>query len=81
MFLSMDMNVLPSNTEQDAQNLLEKVVGLIRRDEYMRYQGRLVLSTFGGHDKPLGGWGWAGFLARLNKAIGEKACLRLLNES
>ena len=81
MFLSMDMNVLPSTSEHDAQSLLEKVVGLIRRDGYMRYRGRLVLSTFGGHDKPLGGWGWAGFLDRLNKAIDEKVFPRFLNES
>lgn len=72
MFLSMDMNVLPSTTEADTQTLLDKVVELIKKEGYLRYLGRPVLSTFGGHDKPLGGWGWDGFLDRLNKDIGEK---------
>lgn len=72
MFLSMDMNVLPSSSRDDAQALLEKVSGIMRRDGYLRYLGQLVLSTFGGHDKVLGGCGWDGFLNRLQSALGEK---------
>lgn len=72
LFLSMDMNVLPSTSEEDAQVLLDKVVGLMSRHGYLRYQGRLLLSTFGGHDKVLGGWGWEGFLHKVQAMLNER---------
>lgn len=72
MFLSLDMNVLPSQTAVEAEQLLEKVVGLMRRDGYLRYQGRLILSTFGGHDKTFGGMGWEGFLSEVQQRLGER---------
>jgi glucan endo-1,3-alpha-glucosidase len=72
MFISMDMNVLPSSTPDEAQGLVDKVAGLIKRDGYLRYRGKLVLSTFGGHDKVLGGWGWEAFLRRLEQAVSDQ---------
>ena len=36
MFLSMDMNVLPSASTDDAQGLLDKVLAIMRRDGYLR---------------------------------------------
>lgn len=80
MFLSMDMNVLAAATTADAQNLLGTVGGLLKRKAYLRFRGQLLLSTFAGHDKTFGGWGWQGFLDRLNGSIGEKVryCLQLL---
>ena len=81
MFLSMDMNVLLSASTDDAQGLLDKVLGIMRRKGYLRYQGRLVLSTFGGHDKTLGGWGWEGFLQNLQSALGEKVDASLVRQA
>jgi len=72
MFLSIDMNVLPSSTPGETEDLVEKVVGVMRRDGYLRYSGRLVLSTFGGHDKTFGGIGWEGFLHQIQQRLGER---------
>ena len=72
LFLSLDMNVLPSHTNEDAQALLDKTVSLMSQERYLRFHNRKVISTFGGHDAPLGEWGWAGFLARLEDQLGEE---------
>lgn len=68
----MDMNVLPSSTTDEAQLLLDRVLAIMQREGYLRYQGRLLLSTFGGHDKALGEWGWPGLLHHLQSALAER---------
>jgi glucan endo-1,3-alpha-glucosidase len=41
----------------------------------MLFQGRKLLSTFGGERAEFGGWGWAGWLDRLNRELGEEVGL------
>ena len=61
------MNVLPSSTTVEADELLDKVAGMIDLPGYMRFHDRPLLSTFGGHAAAFGGQGWEGWLRRLNR--------------
>ena len=66
------MNVLPSNTEAEAHDLLVKVSEILVKEGYLRIKGRPLLSTFGGHTAAFGGWGWQGWLDRLKAMIDEE---------
>lgn len=72
LFLSLDCTVLPTSTTEDGQALLDKTVQLLRHPAYMLFQGRKLLSTFGGERAEFGGWGWEGWLERLNRELGEE---------
>jgi hypothetical protein len=72
LFLSLDCTVLPTSTTADGQALLEKTVQLLRHPAYMLFQGKKLLSTFGGERAEFGGWGWEGWLERLNREMGEE---------
>ncbi|KAG7562553.1 hypothetical protein FFLO_02027 [Filobasidium floriforme] len=57
------MNVLPSSTIEDMDNLVDLVVELgSSAAQRNRKKGKVVLSTFGGGDCSFGGRGWEGFL-------------------
>ena len=71
-FLSLDMNVLPSSSEENGAKLVDMVLELMQHDGYLRYRGGPLLSTFGGHQASFGGWGWQGFLDRLNEKLGGR---------
>lgn len=60
------MNVLPSQTVEDGIKLLEAVAGFIDSPAQMLYDGRPILSTFGGHQVSFGGMGWEGWLRQLS---------------
>jgi glucan endo-1,3-alpha-glucosidase len=75
LFLSLDCTVLPTATAEDGQVLLDKTVELLRHPGYMLFQGRRLLSTFGGESANFGGWGWEGWLKRLNQELGGKVSL------
>jgi hypothetical protein len=70
LFLSLDCTVLPTSTTADGQALLDKTVQLLRHPAYMLFQGKRLLSTFGGERAEFGGWGWEGWLERLNRELG-----------
>lgn len=70
------MNVQPSTTTQDGDALLEKVVSLMSYSGYMRKDGELLLSTFGGHSASFGEAGWAHWLNQLNRRVGQKVSRR-----
>ena len=72
LFLSLDCTVLPTSTTADGQALLDKTVQLLRHPSYMLFQGKKLLSTFGGERAEFGGWGWEGWLERLNRELGEE---------
>ena len=74
VFLSLDMNVLPSSTTEEADKLLEMILPLMSEDGYLRYKGGPLLSTFGGHEASLGGPSWEGWLEKLNERLGGKVC-------
>ena len=71
LFLSLDCTVLPTSTTENGQALLDKTVQLLRHPSYMLFQGKKLLSTFGGERAEFGGWGWEGWLERLNRELGE----------
>jgi hypothetical protein len=71
LFLSLDMNVLPSRTTEDAQNLLDKVTSLVVGPGQLQWGGGVFLSTFGGHDAVLGDLGWEGWLKKLEERISK----------
>jgi len=66
---------LPTSTTADGQALLDKTVQLLRHPAYMLFQGKKLLSTFGGERAEFGGWGWEGWLERLNRELGEEVGL------
>lgn len=43
---------------------------------YMRKDGELLLSTFGGHSASFGEAGWAHWLNQLNRRVGQKVSRR-----
>jgi glucan endo-1,3-alpha-glucosidase len=55
--------------------LLDKTAKLLRHPAYMLFKGRSLLSTFGGERADFGGWGWEGWLERLNQELGEEVDL------
>jgi glucan endo-1,3-alpha-glucosidase len=72
LFLSLDCMVLPTSTVEDGEALVEKTAQLLDHPAYMMFQGRRLLSTFGGESASFGGWGWEGFLQRLNQRLGQE---------
>jgi glucan endo-1,3-alpha-glucosidase len=74
----MDMNVLPKWSTADGERLSSGMGELLRQEGYLRWKGRRVLSTFSGHDATFGGGGWDGWLAELNRELGEKVRSPLL---
>jgi glucan endo-1,3-alpha-glucosidase len=67
------MNVLPAQTRDEAEDLLNKVVKIVgNSDAGLRWGGGMMLSTFGGHAVPFGGLGWGGWLKALQDRLGER---------
>lgn len=73
LFLSLDMNVLPSSSSSDLTSLISKLTKVSHSSSQLRITttpnislvenqpGRVVVSTFGGGDASFGGLGWEGF--------------------
>ncbi|ORY28480.1 glycoside hydrolase [Naematelia encephala] len=74
LFFSLDMNVLPSSSEEEAYDLIDKIAPMISSSASLLWSdsGRPILSTFGGHDRTFGGLGWSKFLQALNHRLGKK---------
>ena len=90
LFISLDMNVLPSTTHEDMSSLVDLVLefasfpsqlripsAITQSDAPGRHHGKVVLSTFGGGESQFGGAGWEGFLAACRER-GEEASRRHL---
>ncbi|KAL7411998.1 glycoside hydrolase [Mrakia frigida] len=72
LILSLDLNVLPCATTQDAQTVVSSILSFYNNLggkhvlRYGRHQ-KAVLSTFGGGDASFGGIGWKGLLGLLQQ--------------
>lgn len=66
------MNVLHSSTVSDANTLSRLIAMLMYTQAQFEYNGRPVLTTFGGHGVNWGGKGWPGFLAMLERRMTKK---------
>lgn len=71
LFLSLDMNVLPAVTEQDATTLADKIGPLLLSPAQMLRNGRPIISTFGGQ-RSFGGHGWKPFMDRVHSKLENK---------
>ncbi|WRT67733.1 uncharacterized protein IL334_004705 [Kwoniella shivajii] len=67
LFLSLDLMVLPKDPELLITKVL-KIVGAGRSAQF-KWDGRTVLSTFGGHD--LGDQGWKEVIHGVQKSLGD----------
>ncbi|CED85570.1 Glycoside hydrolase, family 71 [Phaffia rhodozyma] len=81
LFLSLDMNVLPSSTTSSASLLASKIVNFASCTRYllankdpsgpgthqMTRTGKIVVSTFGGANATFGGIGWKGLFKMVEK--------------
>lgn len=74
-FLSLDMNILPSRTREDGDELHRKVWNVIQSEGQMKWNDRPILSTFGGHNAGFGGDGWEGWLTKLNAKLDQPVCM------
>lgn len=68
LFLSLDMNVLPPSPSE-LSTLIIKVISS-GRDSQMRWDGKVLLSTFSGHS--LGDDGWIDVLRLVERGLGEE---------
>lgn len=63
------MNVLESAEWSSAVHLTTQLGSLMSNPAQMMYDGRPLLTSFGGHDASWGGKGWSGFLGELNQKL------------
>jgi len=73
LILSLDLNVFPSSSTQDAQTLVSSILSFYIGSEgnhvlrYGKKHQKAVLSTFGGGGASFGGLGWGGLLGMLKQ--------------
>lgn len=67
LFISLDMNVLPSSTAEDADKLLALLNEWMESPAQLTWRGGALLSTFGGQDATFGGNGWDRLLEPLRR--------------
>lgn len=72
LFFSLDMNVLVHDEMKDANVLAVRLARLMETKAQFQYEGKAVLTTFGGHDAKWGGRGWPGFLEILHARMSTK---------
>jgi glucan endo-1,3-alpha-glucosidase len=77
LLLSLDCTVLPTSTADDARALIAKVASLLKSKASMRFQGKVLLSTFGGESASFGTMGWEGWLQALRAELGDEVRLYL----
>lgn len=64
--LSLDMDVRDSDKWSDATHLTTQVASLMSSGAQLMYDGKPLLTAFGGHEAKWGDKGWKGFLEELN---------------
>lgn len=67
LFISLDMNALPSASAADAAHLARLLARWLAFDAQLVWRRAAVLGTFGGHDASFGGKGWPGVLDPVRK--------------
>jgi hypothetical protein len=68
LFISLDMNVLPHATLEDAYALADKIQPLLLSPAQMKRNGQPIVSTFSG-EYAFGRDGWKHFLEYLNDKL------------